>query len=450
MARLVRRRPVAERIKSYLNPLDFLLWLSEEIDANDWDQFEKNWALTLGVILNIAFLIARANSQSSGSRAVDDVFGDEGSAPWSSWFASFVVHLLVCFVALNTFYTFYRKRHYRMFEASIDQTPATPSAHRVHVDSTPVTASPLRYLAQAISSSAQSRAHPSAQRDVWELAVWDPLPICVRLFCLFSPGHVLVYLLFLPTQLSDPQPSVTIVTAIFLTGLLSVQMSFLSSSFTQQAKDSALVHKEVLKEYDVKYVHPRTQPLMRDVSTQFSYKDAAQSGSDAKNNKVDTFTPTFIVHRGFKTSPNPNYVSHVDPEGLSSGRQPLAATPPGSSQYQGPLQTPSHLRDASPVVRKPISSIRQPQFRKTPTGTGDGGSLGIYSHANSPLRRSTSTSFDRRLQSNADFFYKERGTSAMKRPSSPLKRSNVPGSVSPLASTPRRSQGDARRETGYY
>ncbi|THC97702.1 hypothetical protein EYZ11_002808 [Aspergillus tanneri] len=415
MARLVRRRPVAERIKSYLNPLDFLLWLSEEIDANDWDQFEKNWALTLGVILNIAFLIARANSQSSGSRAVDDVFGDEGSAPWSSWFASFVVHLLVCFVALNTFYTFYRKRHYRMFEASIDQTPATPSAHRVHVDSTPVTASPLRYLAQAISSSAQSRAHPSAQRDVWELAVWDPLPI-----------------------------------SIFLTGLLSVQMSFLSSSFTQQAKDSALVHKEVLKEYDVKYVHPRTQPLMRDVSTQFSYKDAAQSGSDAKNNKVDTFTPTFIVHRGFKTSPNPNYVSHVDPEGLSSGRQPLAATPPGSSQYQGPLQTPSHLRDASPVVRKPISSIRQPQFRKTPTGTGDGGSLGIYSHANSPLRRSTSTSFDRRLQSNADFFYKERGTSAMKRPSSPLKRSNVPGSVSPLASTPRRSQGDARRETGYY
>ncbi|KAH8424625.1 Nur1/Mug154 family protein [Aspergillus melleus] len=451
MPRLVRRRPLAERIKSYLNPLDFLLWLSEEIDANDWDQFEKNWSITLGVTLNIVFLIARANSQSSGSRTVDDVFGDDEGAPWMSWLASFVVHLLVCFVGFNTFYTFYRKRHYRMFEASIDQAPATPSAHRVRVDSTPVSASPLRFFAQAITGSAQSRAHPNAQRDVWELAVWDPLPICVRLFCFFSPAHVLVYWLFLPTQLSDPRPSVTIVTTILLTTLLSLQMSFLSSSFTQQAKDSALVHKEVLKEYDVKYVHPRTQPLMRDVATQFSEADATKSGSDAKSNKVDTFTPTFIIQRGFKTSPNPNYVSHVDPEGRSSGRQSMAATPSASSNYQASFQTPSHLRDASPVVRKPISAIRQPQFRKTPSATGDGGSLGIYSHANSPLRKSTSTStsFDRRPPKTGDFFYKDRGASPIKRQSSPLKRSNVPGG-SPLAPTPRRSQLDSRRDTGYF
>lgn len=89
MPRLVRRRPLGERIKSYLNPLDFLLWLSEEIDANDWDQFEKDWALPLGISLNIIFIIARANSRTNSSKAVDDVFGDEGSAPWSSW--------LVCF-----------------------------------------------------------------------------------------------------------------------------------------------------------------------------------------------------------------------------------------------------------------------------------------------------------------------------------------------------------------
>ena len=88
MPRLVRRRPLVERVKSYLNPLDFLLWLSEEIDANDWDQFEKNWSITLGVILNVVFLVARANSQSSGSRAVDDVFGDEEGTPWLSWLVS--------------------------------------------------------------------------------------------------------------------------------------------------------------------------------------------------------------------------------------------------------------------------------------------------------------------------------------------------------------------------
>ena len=89
MPRLVRRRPLGERIKSYLNPLDFLLWLSEEIDANDWDQFEKDWALPLGISLNIIFIIARANSRTNSSKAVDDVFGDEGSAPWSSWLVRF-------------------------------------------------------------------------------------------------------------------------------------------------------------------------------------------------------------------------------------------------------------------------------------------------------------------------------------------------------------------------
>ncbi|KAH1745299.1 hypothetical protein KXW40_007814 [Aspergillus fumigatus] len=417
MPRLVRRQPLAERIRSYLNPLDFLLWLSEEIDANAWDQFEKDWALPLGVVLNLTFLIARANSRSSGTRAIDDVFGDDDGVPWMSWFAS------------------------------IDQPPATPSARRVRVDSNPMAASPLRYFANVIAGSAESRAHPDAQRDVWELAVWDPLPICLRLFCLFSPGHVLVYWVFLPTQLSDPRPSVTIVTTIFITTLLSVQMSFLSSSFTQQAKDSMVVHKEVLNEYDTKFVHPRTQPVMRDVGTQFSDPNTSQPGSDAKYNKVDTFTPTRVIHRGFKTSPNPNYVSFVDPEGASPRRQTF--TTPNASHNYTSLQTPSHLRDASPVVRGPVASIRQPHFRPTPSATGDGGSLGIFSHANSPLRRSTPANIDRRVPNPPEFLFKDRGT-PMKRLSSPLKKSNVPGSATPLTSTPRRTQNDLRRETGRF
>ncbi|RAH74526.1 Nur1/Mug154 family protein [Aspergillus aculeatinus CBS 121060] len=445
MPRLVRRRPLTERIASYLNPLDFLLWLFEEVDTHDWDQFEKDWALPLGVLLNLTFLIARANSQTTGSQAIDDVFGDDESTPWLSWLASFLVHLLTTFSAFNAFYTFYRKRLYRLFEASIDRAPATPSAHRVRVDSTPTTASPLRYLADVVSGSAQSRAHPDAQRDVWELAVWDPFPICIRLFCLFSPGHVLVYWLFLPTHVSDPRPSVTIVTTLFLAALLSVQMTFLSSSYSQQAKDNMLVHKEVLREYDTKYVHPRTQPLMRDVGTQFS-----ESDTDIRHNKVDTFTPTFVINRGFKTSPNPNYIKHIDPEGFSSGHQSAAGTPSGPTYRSSALQTPSHLRDASPVVRNPVASIRQPQFRRTPTATGDGGSLGVYSHANSPLRKSVSANLDRRLQSNGDFFYKERGTSAVKRQSSPLKRSNVPGGESPATPGPRRIQPGARRETTHF
>jgi hypothetical protein len=85
MPRLVRRRPLSERILSYLNPYDFLLWLSEEFEGGDWEQLEKNWALPIGIALNVILLIARANSRSGGSKAFDDVFGDDDGTSLRGW-----------------------------------------------------------------------------------------------------------------------------------------------------------------------------------------------------------------------------------------------------------------------------------------------------------------------------------------------------------------------------
>lgn len=97
MPRLVRRRPLGERIKAYLNPLDVLLWLSEELDSSDWDQWQKDWATSIGVGLNFVFLIARANSGPSTRRG-DDVFGDDEGYSWWSWLVcTFVLlELLIC------------------------------------------------------------------------------------------------------------------------------------------------------------------------------------------------------------------------------------------------------------------------------------------------------------------------------------------------------------------
>ena len=85
--RLIRRQPLAERIKAYLNPLDFLLWLSEELESSDWDQWQKNWAIPIGIGLNVIFLIARANSGNKTQRRGDDVFGDATEyTGWMAWF----------------------------------------------------------------------------------------------------------------------------------------------------------------------------------------------------------------------------------------------------------------------------------------------------------------------------------------------------------------------------
>ena len=85
--RLVRRQPLAERIKAYLDPLDLLLWLSERFDPEEWDQWQKDWVTSIGVGLNFIMLIARANSGPRSGRAVDDVFGEENTGSgWLSWF----------------------------------------------------------------------------------------------------------------------------------------------------------------------------------------------------------------------------------------------------------------------------------------------------------------------------------------------------------------------------
>ena len=86
--RLVRRRPLLERIKACLDPVEFLLWLSEELESSDWDQGQKEWATPVGILLNAFFLIARANSGYSTPRNGDDVFGDEVS--YTTWPSLFV------------------------------------------------------------------------------------------------------------------------------------------------------------------------------------------------------------------------------------------------------------------------------------------------------------------------------------------------------------------------
>lgn len=318
---------------------------------------------------------------------------------------------------MNAAYTFYRRRHYRLFESSLNAPPSTPSAHRVRVNSSPMASSPLRFLSDMLAGeNAAARSHPDATRDVWEIAVWDPTPISLRMFCLFSPGHILVYWLFLPTAISDPRPSTTVITTMVLAGLLSAQMLLLQSSFSQQSKDASVIHKEVMNEYDIKYVHPRTQPQMRNVGTQYCNSGTSAKGMpqyEDENDSVDVYAPTFIINRGFHTRPNPNYAKHVNPDGVAWRAMPSGGIP---TSIAPSVQTPAHLRDASSPIR-PQSAIRQPQLRAA--GTGDGGSLGVFSHANSPLRKPASTN------TVGPQGQQGRSLSPVKRDGSPLKRSRL-------------------------
>jgi hypothetical protein len=470
--RIVRRAPLLERIKDFLNPRDNLLWASEELNSRDWEDFQRSYGLPIGIAINLIFLLARANSASKLSRG-DDVFGDDSTrsgSGWLVWFCTSVVWVLSVLSTANAVYTFTRRKHYRFFERSVEELPATPSARRVRVDSSPLASSPLRFVYDFMASaSAESRAHPDPEREVSEVAVWDPTPLCLQLFCLFSPAHVLVYGLFLPIAPYDPWPSVTIFKTMFIAFILSVQGQLLQTYFWQLTKDKVIIHQEVLHEYDTKYVHPSINRPARDVGIQTPPRKNHNSplhhdqGTDPMGtSEVDVYTPYTIINRGFHINPNPSYASQYDADNvlhLQNQPRPSAALQTPSMQPRSFPSTTSATTatDLSSPLRPPTQFRPQPfpspQRQKSPQrhsmgpGSGDGGSLGVYNHAASPLRKTASANHLRKAEEQREG---GGGQVRNRRDGSPLKRMSTPGTGLNQRLNELRKGGESRRESGRF
>ncbi|KAL1864257.1 hypothetical protein Daus18300_007854 [Diaporthe australafricana] len=398
--RLVRRRPLWERITSALDPWDFILWVSEEIETRELGS--KSLGTQLGLALNFVFIIARSNGVYSTSSS-DDVFGesDSNASGWLSYIAWTVSWELAIFSMWNLFYTFRRSRSYRFFEADVEKSVGSPSAQRVRVQASPAASSPLRILSDLVGEgeSAESRAHPDRTQHVWELRLWDPLPASLQLVCLFSPLHVLIYMLALPLTPLDPQPSVTVFKCLVEQVAISALLLVVESAFTRQKRDNALVQKEVMREYDTKFVHPALQPpVVRDVGTQCGEDDEGNEWED-----IQIGTPKTLIQRRFQTRPNQNYVKHFDPEGggyaPSSGSQSPPMFTPVSNRSKQPDLSQSILKPRPSPLRQSLAATRTPRLSPekstmtsagTSTGTNYGGSLGIYSHSDSPLKKAAS------------------------------------------------------------
>lgn len=307
--------------------------------------------------------------------------------------------MLAAFSVWNLTYTFRRTRAYRFFEQDVEKPAGTPNAQRVRVQSSPASASPLRLISDIITSeSAESRAHPDKTRDVWELRLWDPLPASLQLVCLFSPVHVLIYMLSLPLAPLDPRPSMTVFKCLVEQLALSALLLAVESKFSQQNKDSAHVQREVMREYDIKYVHPRLHPVVRDVGTQCGEDE---EGYDVEF--VELGTPNTLIKKTFRTNPNPNYLAHVDPDSVgrtppSRSQSPPVVTTPINKSRQSEMfasihkPRPSPLRHSMPAASAPTLSPEKTSVSNasTTTNTNYGGSLGVFSHSKSPLKKAAS------------------------------------------------------------
>ncbi|KAF0642766.1 hypothetical protein FPSE5266_05864 [Fusarium pseudograminearum] len=371
-----------------INPMDFLLWLSEELETRDWDS--ATVGTQMGLTMNFLFLLARANSGSTTKS--DDIFSDDTSSGWLSFVVHPFVWILAAFSFTNAFYTITRTRKYRLFLAKVDKPMSTPSARRVKVNQFGASPStPLSYLANLITpESAESRAHPDKASDVWELSIWDPLPVSLRLACLFGPGHVLVYMIFLPLAPLDPRPSVTVLNTLLLQILVSAQLLFFCSQFAQQAKDKAVIQEQVMKEYDTKFVHPRLHPTVRDIGTQFSMDQP----SDYKE-FVQTGTPTVQIRHGFQTHFNPYTGATDTPDERSvtpssnNVLKPHMFTPPTATRRSEAFRPATGQRSVVPRQSLP-SGYTSTGTSSGVQGINFGGNMGIHTHNRSPLKKATS------------------------------------------------------------
>lgn len=121
MPRLVRRAPLSERIKAYLDPYDFLLWLSEELNDDSYEEALHTWSIPIGIVLNVLFVLCKSTSKPhTGGK--DDVFGDTGGRRSSGWF-----NWLVSGSGATTTYS---HRQYLVSDRDIIDIPHSPIAHR--------------------------------------------------------------------------------------------------------------------------------------------------------------------------------------------------------------------------------------------------------------------------------------------------------------------------------
>ncbi len=289
---------------------------------------------------------------------------------------------------INAVYVFRRTRQYRLFQVPVESGPGTPSAQRVRVQSSPASSSPMRMLSDMLSSeTAESRAYPDSSRDVWELRMWDPRPGSLAAMIYFSPLHVLLYLLELPLDPLDARPSVSAFKCLLVQASLSTLLRLLQAANDQRQRDAAVIQREVLNEYNAKFVQPRLHPVVRDVATQISMDD----DPDGKRDFVGSGTPTTLIRRGFQTHPSPNYIKHVDPDSVGSVpstnvMSPALFTPAVRSRHSDSFASSHQARSrhsagVSPAVGPAASAA---------TSSGFGGNLGAYAHANSPLKKATS------------------------------------------------------------
>ncbi|RUS20250.1 hypothetical protein BC937DRAFT_95596 [Endogone sp. FLAS-F59071] len=272
--RLVRRRPLAERLLSA--PADWWLSLAERWESVEWDVIGGTLSWPTALMLNGLFVFVRLSRwfeepsgstpvlRNSGTRGYDSYMSTKIKPSRFSFWLTLIEVFLLSVSFLNSLYVFTKTRRYTLLEADIVEPLTSPNARivRLEHDVSPAWAKTFPgNLIHALYCRLLARPSldRSSAREIVELNVWDPPIFALKLFCWFSPIQAIIlrgldsenWQYFLPVA-----------------ALVGAQMSYVVATYRIHLKDKQIIFASVMREYNEKLVNPRLFVRRFDMATE--------------------------------------------------------------------------------------------------------------------------------------------------------------------------------------
>ncbi|KAK9728366.1 hypothetical protein K7432_001155 [Basidiobolus ranarum] len=326
MPRYVKKRPLSERVKNA--PQDWIMQLLEEYETFDWEGLQLALSWPTALALNGLYVFVKAIRSIDSTPDVsklkpvrDSAFIQRTRDTWLGdsihfWLDVFEF-VLIAISLCNTAYLFSQRKSYQLMNTDPKDSLTSPNIRRTDLDyEAPLWSLnfPGKFLYPLWKRFGRSGRR--ANREIFELSMWNPYVFSLNIFCWFSPPQVAImwamdghnFHYFLPIA--------------FLVG---VQIQFICNVYSTLLKDKQILFGQVYHEYNTKFVNRRVfvkkfdQCTSTETQADFSfdeeidedYQENLYSSSDEEEviKNPGEFSPA-DKPSAFKSSENPFQSSH--------------------------------------------------------------------------------------------------------------------------------------------
>lgn len=239
-------------------------------------------------------------------------------AAWR-WSANLILLFVIVAVAYNAYHLFTARRRYHLWLKSTTESLQSENAKLVELPVSEVGATYRKPVLEIVLETSGQVAHRITTGFIWiakkalyrirviqyigsvvrfffppssgpaggrqsssgnlaqqmhALDVWQAPEVSLRIFTLYSPLHLLIYIANTRTgHHSGSGKAYMLFISLGLMAFISAQTAILIYFYAALVKDKELIAGEVMNEYNQKFVMPRAMPVCRDASTMTSQSE---------------------------------------------------------------------------------------------------------------------------------------------------------------------------------